>query len=581
MVIHSQEKQRAFNIIWNASGDYSFRPEFAVYDSQGRADLYWNFIIGAVRKYYDYSQLQSFFASLQKDPDPTFYEGLAWIGLENCTFAKGKQDRPVLADLRRSYANQVLQGGEPPSLYFLIDDIKRAHFQRALGEEPQTSEQVRDILADLEFDASLTTDQIIARMNRIIADYFPLRAAPRKRNFIKNIFPGIINLRSRENPFLQFSQAYFTTPLVSLFKANAAGTEESEGGGGKKGGNKIAARWQSYQQQQDKNQRDQIHNDFGASILSEARTKALEQLLCAGNHQNCHLHFTRGEFSAGAPTSRSKRRESACKQNERNKDYYKKHLARNNTSIAKLTHAIKNTILVNLEASQYRSKTGSLAAGKVWRSIYLSDEKVFIKNVRDDIGNLAVDILLDASGSQNDRQEMIATQGYIIAESLNRCQIPVRVQSFCTRKDFTVITLLRDGFEANQNERIFHYFASGCNRDGLAIRTAIHMLKESGCDHKILIVLSDGKPVDPHGIPAGGRDPDLNFYSDAVGVNDTAVEVRKGRQHGVSILCVFTGLDEDLPAAQKIYGTDMVRTRSPDQFADMVGVFLKNVLSGI
>ena len=48
MEILDSEKRRARNLIWNAAADYSFEPDFKAYDEDGRADLYWNSIIGAV-----------------------------------------------------------------------------------------------------------------------------------------------------------------------------------------------------------------------------------------------------------------------------------------------------------------------------------------------------------------------------------------------------------------------------------------------------------------------------------------------------------------------------------------------------
>jgi hypothetical protein len=53
MEILEQEKRRASNLIWNAAQNYDFEPDFKAFDEDGQADLYWNSIIGAVRKNYD------------------------------------------------------------------------------------------------------------------------------------------------------------------------------------------------------------------------------------------------------------------------------------------------------------------------------------------------------------------------------------------------------------------------------------------------------------------------------------------------------------------------------------------------
>lgn len=133
--------------------------------------------------------------------------------------------------------------------------------------------------------------------------------------------------------------------------------------------------------------------------------KALEKILCVDNHKNCRIHFTRGEFDANTVMrfTANDHKNGILNQREKNKAYYQKNIVKNSNSIEKLTNAIRNTMLVALEASSHRAKVGSLVTGKFWRNIYLYDDKVFRKNVVDEIGKLTVDILLDASGSQLDR----------------------------------------------------------------------------------------------------------------------------------------------------------------------------------
>lgn len=583
METQGQEKQRANNIIWNAAEDYSFNSGFEVYDAGGRADVYWNYIIGAVRKYYDFSLLQEFFSGLLKDPDHVFYESMTWIGLENCAYRKGIADRPVLEDLRRSYAESVLRKEQPESLYYLVDEIRAAHFQRALGREPLMREQVFNILRALEFDEALSTEEIVLRMNQIIAQHFPLQIPERKRKLLEIALPIQLRLPINGLSFPRFQFSFFNISFSSPFNV---GSNDSAGEAGSTGirrpHSKKNTLWQAFKDERGKKLRSNIQGRYGLSILPESQTAALERALCVGNHRDCNLHFTRGEFDPGAGAKAdAERMKVVLKQRDKNRKYFQQNQARINNSILKLTGIIKNTLLVHLDPASQRSETGQIVAGKVWRNIYLNDKMVFIKNTRDDIGSISVDILLDASGSQSDRQEALAAQGYIIAESLKRCQIPVKVYSFCTYGNFTVINLFRDYTEEARNERIFNYHASGCNRDGLAIRTALHMMEQTGYDHKILIILSDGKPIDPNGIAARGIDPDLSFYSDTVGANDAAFEVRKGRQNGISVLCVFTGSDDDLPVAQKIYGNDLVCIKSPEKFADIVGVLIKNELKNL
>ncbi len=583
MEVTSAEKKRAENIVWNASNDYSFKPEYAVFDGRGTAELYWNYIVGAVHKYYDYSQLQSYFHHLKEDRDYVFYESLTWIGLENCTFEKGKSDRPVLRALRRSYARKVLRKEDEASFYYLVDEIKRAHFQRVLGNEPKMREQVAYILNDLEFDASLDTRQILLRMNEIIDTYFPLNPVRKKANFLKKLIPGFFSLPLGDASATPMGNALLGESLLRMPNSGNSLPPEEEGSPAKRIPKNLKnVQWKGIQARGVQKQRGTIQNRYGASILSEAQTRSLEKCVCTGNHKNCHLHFTRGDFDALAlKMGGAVHRKDVLDQREINTAHFNRSLARNKNNILRLTNILKNTMLVNLDTTRYRTRTGDLVAGKIWRNVYLNDEKIFVKDARDDLGDLSVDILLDSSGSQMNRQAMIATEGFIIAESLSACQIPVRVYSFCTNGDYTVLNLFRDYTEPNQNNRIFDFHSSGCNRDGLAIRTALRLMENSSSDHKILIVLSDCKPIDPHGLPVSAYNPDQFMYADAPGVNDVALEVRKGRQNGTSVLCVFTGLDEDLPAAKKIYGQNMVRIKSLEKFADGVGVLIQNELKNL
>ncbi len=58
--------------------------------------------------------------------------------------------------------------------------------------------------------------------------------------------------------------------------------------------------------------------------------------------------------------------------------------------------------------------------------------------------SITVDLLLDGSASQNRQQEKLATQACLIAESLSRCRIPVRVTAFCSVSGCTVLRVLRE-----------------------------------------------------------------------------------------------------------------------------------------
>ena len=147
--------------------------------------------------------------------------------------------------------------------------------------------------------------------------------------------------------------------------------------------------------------------------------------------------------------------------------------------------------------------------------------------------------------------------------------------SFCAMSGFTVMRLFSDYSSGGDNSGIFDYYAEGCNRDGLAVRAAGELMSHSPYEHKMLIVLSDVKPMDIAKIRRNERDIGLS-YDGARAAADTAREVRRLRAEGISVSCIFTGNDAELPSAKMVYGQDLVRIRDFSYFADTVGKLIIN-----
>ena len=583
MIINNitEDNKRALNIIWNASDDYSIAPEFKAYDESGEVELYLNYIIGATHKYYDYPLLKSYFNYLKTDSEHEFYTKLFWIGLEHCAFNKGKNERPALISLRRNYAKKVLKNETETLDDNLLNVIKEAHFKRVLGKEPEISGNSLNILNDLEFDDKLSTEEIILEMNQIIKTYFRFKygqyqvdktennkkskAAKQKKTEYGEEKLSDSEMESMNHLYLDSAettrQVYFEELKEKTSKAVS----------------KVAI------EKKDDSERQYIRKYFGASIISEQKTHSIERSLCVGNHKNTHLHFTRGEFDTefGNDVNAIYYNKALLEQREINLEHFNANYIKYKNSILKLTNKIRNTMLAYFESYTGRSEAGQLNAPKIWRNIYANDNRIFTKVYNNDIGNISVDILLDASASQHERQETIAAEGYIIAESFTQCQIPVRVCSFNSLRNYTVMNIYRDYEETDKNNEIFNYKTTGCNRDGLAIRTALHMLESSNYYNKILIVLSDCKPNDTQCIPDTGIKPEQTKYAGATGIIDTAYEVKKGINNGNSILCVFTGEDEDIKTAKKIYGHNFARIYNPARFAEIVGVLMQNQLKNL
>ena len=506
------QKRRADNIIWNCAQDYSFAPDFKAYDSGGGVDIYWNIIYGSARRHYDYGKLEELFAMLDRYRDSALYEGIFWSALEPVLFETELADRPVLAGMRPAPAP-----------------------------------------TELKLDASMTTDEVVAAARAFFYERYGLYGDGKMR--LRFRLPHL--RRMSVDSFLQRGPIF--THEKGLYHGDIAGVK-----GDFTLSNKMTeAELRAF-----------LETKFGRSIVPPEQIARLEKQLCGGNHKFTHLFYTRGEtveLSGIYSTFEMHQRRRQAELIANNRAYYRKNLPQNRLLISRLSTDIMNSILTHMQPSPVKADSGALDAALAWRALLLGENKVFRKTENENAGDMSVDILLDASHSQVNRAHKISSQAYIIAEALSRCRVPCRVMSFCSMSGFTVMRLFNDYASSADNGSIFDYYTEGCNRDGLAIRAAGELISRTPYEHKMLIVLSDVKPLDAAArIRKDERDVGQS-YDGLRALIDTAHEVRRLRADGVSVICIFTGEDDNLPAAKMVYGKDFVRIRDFSLFADAVG----------
>lgn len=562
------QKRRAENIIWNAAKSHSFTPDFKAYDSEAKADLYWNTVIGAVRRHYDYPKIESVFRSFQTEEDADIYEALLWLGLENAVYEKERETRPALEQLRRSYAQRFVAQMRVMHDLPLGDRMACAHYQRILGIDPKLDAYNEKLLDELEFSREMTTDEIVARAGELFERWFQIRIQERKEERKKHRFDfGVRKGKRAKGRYRKFGLGFADHPR-NLYGGEQVGRQDPEL---ERISSMSASELRSF-----------MEAKYGKSAFNARETRELEQRVCTGNHANCHILVTKGEKGSAKIQNgfEALHREKEAKQIEANRAFFRQHLAERRTTIDRLSGKIQNSILLHLQPSPVRANSGTLEGGRAWRALYFNDERVFSREEQSNAGSLSVDILLDASTSQTSRQAIVSNQGYIIAQSLNRCGIPCRVMSFCSMTGYTILRIYRGYEERGCNERIFEYVSNGCNRDGLGIRLAHQLIEREHYDHRILIVLSDAKPNDVVRVKRPDDGEYLN-YELQTGIRDAAFEVRSARADGICVICVFTGDDKDVPSAKTIYGRDFARIQSLDKFADTVGTLLQNQIKNM
>ena len=564
------QKRRAENLIWNCAGSYNFKPDFKAYDKNGQADRYWNCIIGSVRRQFEYPKLETILLSFQQYEECDVYEGLFWLGLENAVFPRELTARPVFAKLRISYASRYVQEhkGRPLNDLDFLGRMTLAHWQRVLGQKPSLSGTDILLLDALEFSPADDTDTIAAKATALFRQWFQITAEEKKKKKHSLVLPafGKHNIK-KTSRYRKFGIGFADHP-ENIY----GGASTTQDGHYEIKTTLSAAELRSF-----------METKFGKSMFAPRQVSELERALCTDNHQNCHLLFTYGERLPpgqvqNAFEALSRQREAA--QVRKNQQYFQDNIIRNRIAVSKLSGNIRNSILMHLQPSLIKANNGRLSSPLVWRGELLDDENVFLKTEHSDMGELCVDILLDASTSQKNRQEIISTQGYIIAESLTRCGIPCRVMSLCSMTGYTILRIYRDYCKPQDNRAIFDYVSNGCNRDGLAVRASHYLMRNAPYEYKLLIILSDVKPNDVVRMHSSAEAEPIQYEQHA-GIHDTALEVRRTRGDGIAVVCIFTGDDEDVPSAKLVYGKDFVRIQSFDLLADTVGRLIQNQIKNL
>ena len=329
----------------------------------------------------------------------------------------------------------------------------------------------------------------------------------------------------------------------------------------------------------DKREDSFIEDFYGKLSISKKRQELLEKELAKGIHKSKKLYFTKGEYT-DSPNAKFNQK-VRNKQRKKTKEYIENNLSINNRAVNELTRTIENSLANHEEDELFRKNYGLLDSVNVWRAPVLNESKVFFSNNKDPKPKFQLDLLIDGSASQIKRQNLVANQAYIIANAMDKINIPIRVSSFSTLRDYTVFNMYRDFKDKGKNENIYDFFASGANRDGLAFKTIHKLINEDKNEEvrKILIILSDGRPNDEkHNInTVNAKIKDQ--YIDKKAVDDTAKEIRSLKNDGIQVLGVFTGEDEDIENAKLIYGSDFCRIKNLENFSKIVSIYMKNLIA--
>ena len=577
-------ENRIRNLLWTVSGDYQLdmKPDVSLFLRSKAIALYDGIKQGALARYYDKDMLGLYLVKkifLQAGENELTF--VAQLCIEEAIGDKICEERPGIRDMQRQCMEDILEQEFDilPDLRDIPGRLKVAVLRRRLNNGEWHVEKKLQPFMELIERAGNSTDTL--ELIRVIDELYNRLMDPNFESMhgtLEQVLAVTMEDLTEyswedflsEEMYEEVLESYaeqLTNSVSGL--ENSAVTEEMEEKRQKKRSVKVVTpemleKAYTY-----------VELNYGKSYLSEAEEKKINYQMCRGIHSDCSLYFTEGILKN--PVKSNYQYEYAKRL--RNKNiwlYHDKHrIVKHNITV--LTETLRKSLVLRSETQTVLSDRGMIVPSRLWRIGRTNDAKLFQQELKGEISDFVVDVLIDASGSQMKRQGDVALQAYIISEALSNVDIPHRVMSFCTFWDYTIMHRFRRYDDPrSENDNIFNYVTSSNNRDGLAIRTAGYDLLQREEEKKIMIILSDGRPYDVIINRPNAKNPEP--YQGKAAIADTATDVRRLRNLDVSVLGVFAGEEKDLATEKKIFGKDFAYIRDIANFSKIVGRYLTKQL---
>jgi hypothetical protein len=308
----------------------------------------------------------------------------------------------------------------------------------------------------------------------------------------------------------------------------------------------------------------------GGCLWSKEKWEQIERAVCKDVHAGTGLLYLKQPIVF----------DNRCDYNDRKAIIAREGLQGKALQLAKkLQEDMRNA----MDEDAYSADNGNVVANKVYRATKVNDNHVFSKKTFNDVGGYVVDLLIDASGSQDSRAESIRRQAFIIARACSIAKIPCRVTSYNWEGLIDFKWQYRD-FDDKMSEdtEVFRYSPNHANRDGLSLLVSAYELMERPEENKIMIVLSDGCPAgsaqdivnDLGGMNNYGSYEYTYNGRSTSGVLDTAQTVRNIRSKGIALMGIYVGYEVHLPQEKIMYGNDFAYVTTMDTFVPKVVEYL-------
>ncbi len=550
------DKRRVDNLVWAGAHAYDFEPDFVVRDLSGQADFYMNLIMGCTYFRYGQENIRELFSLWQDSYRMPFFDQVTWFGLECAIYPGEAVERPALEELRRDSARSFLS----PELDLqrrnfslqnvLLFELKQAQSLAVLGKaQVKLSRKAGLLYEAFHFEKTPDFAEFRKLLLELYKSHFQLPSKKRRPSAFRRHF---LSFWQRINKPL-FKRVSMTS---NLQKEEVTADKTLVQGAG-------LSRF-SFVKRDDERLRARLTAEFGPPLFEEADQLALEEKLAVQEHKGSRLWICRqrGDY----PQARKRtdlHLETLDAQKKKSFQRYRKHQSFYRQSIQRLANYLQLMLASDLVPGYNPSHYGKLAGQLAFKSKIPGQDKIFYRHAEVPAAEHSVDLMLDASASRLGQVEDIAIQSYILAESLERSTIPVRITAYCTLEKYTILSILKDFDEPLDLNKLFSYHALGWNRDGLAYRAMQALLPGRPYHNHLILILTDAAPNDLRPLQAARKLP--REYSGKPGLEDAAAGLDILREPGVNIAALVSGVKESHENVHKLFGNRYERLNDTGQ----------------
>ena len=570
-------ENRMKNLLWTVSGDYALdvklNPEAFLHSKYSA--LYDAIKQGAMAKYFSMDEYSMYLVKkLYYGADEVGLMKVSGLCIDMACSEKISAERQGVRNIRKRAYEEILEkdfaGMQADGK---LGKLRFSMIRREMDSSYRTESRLREALLELQSLKNTNDTMDIIRMTDWLYNTYVDEDFEKRHGDLEKILSVTLE-ELQEFDWKDFLSEEVYENMLEQMKNQVVEnmTELSEENKEKKrsGAGRIILNDKALEKMHS-----YIEWNYGKSYLTELEQKQINRQLCYGAHKGCTIYMTEGILKN--PVAVNNTYVLVQRSRELNLNTYRQNANVTRRNIEILEATLTRALRARSEKEYVPAQYGVLRPERLWKGGRTKEYQVFDKETKKQNEEFVVELLIDASGSQQKRQNYVALQSFVVSNALSRVGIPHRAMSFCTFWDYTILHRFRDYEDGEDKDwNLFEFRGSSNNRDGLAARMAAVSLMKREEPNKVLIILSDGRPNDQNVNRPNA--PEAPLYTGDYAIKDTAMEVRRARSLGIAVLGVFMGEEQDLSAERKIFGKDFAYIKNISNFSNVVGRYLKKQL---